>query len=252
MAESSLSLGYADLRKAVGRFLGFGGTSGNWTADQIDEIAGYLDAGLRRFETAYDWRFLRVTTTIATVADDYDTTLPDNFGYMLGDLTFATVDNGWDRIRLVTEDEIRKLRQSPTNTTGKPKFAAVRPRTTDGTTGQRFEIIYWPTPDAIYTLSYQYRILTSQLSSGAPYPYGGMLHAETIKAAIMAEAERTSDDEEGVHEAKYQKLLAQSIMVDQRGEAEYFGYNGDHSDLGTQGFNRRDWMNSTTVGGVQY
>ncbi len=252
MSESSLSMGRPDFMKALGRFLGYGGTSGNWSADQADELQTIVDAGLRKFYTAFDWRFLKPTTTQATTAADYDYTLPDNFGYMIGDLTFATSDNAWHNVRIVPEQEIRTLRMTPTSTTGRPQLAAVRPRTTDGTTGQRFELILWPTPDAIYTLTYQYRILTSQLTSGAPYPYGGMQHGETMMEAMLAVAEERYDDEKMIHNQSYREMLQQSILMDQGHGAEFFGYNGDSSDGAGWMSNRRDRMNGTTVGGVQY
>jgi hypothetical protein len=251
MSESTLSMGYPDYRKLIGRFLGYGGTSTNWSADQIDEIQFVMDSGLRRFYTAYDWRFLKPVTTQATVASTYNYTLPDAFGFMIGDLTYATTDSGWDRIRLVEEMEIRRLRQTPTNTTGRPRLAAVRPLTTTGSTGQRFELIFYPTPDAVYTLTYQYRALPYQITASLPYPFGGEMHAETILEAMLAVAEERHDDEKGIHNQTYLTMLQQSILMDQQQGAEFFGYNGDFSD-GNNLINRRDRINPTTFNGVQY
>ncbi len=74
MAESSLSIGVANLRQEVGAFLGYGGTSGNWSAAQLSEINRIVSSGVRRVyyppamdsETlAYEWSWLRPTSTLA-------------------------------------------------------------------------------------------------------------------------------------------------------------------------------------------
>jgi len=77
MAESTLSLEYDDFMAEVGGFLGYGVTSGNWSAAQAAEILRYVQAGVRQFyyppavdgtQDAYEWSFLKPTTTITTIA----------------------------------------------------------------------------------------------------------------------------------------------------------------------------------------
>ena len=45
MAEPTLSLTYTDLTEAVGHFLGYGGTTANWSADQTAEIDDIVQSG---------------------------------------------------------------------------------------------------------------------------------------------------------------------------------------------------------------
>ena len=177
--------------------------------------------------------------------------MPDSFGYLIGEMTYATADNGFCAVQQVPEQEIRKLQQTATSTTGKPRFVSIRPTTTTGASGQRFQGTLWPTPDAVYTLTYQYHVLMDSISASYPYPYGGMAHAETILEACLSAAEQQLDDEAGLHTAEYEKRLVESIKYDMQMEPEFYGYNGDSSGE-RGGYDRRQFMSRTTVGGVTY
>ncbi|GAG52808.1 unnamed protein product, partial [marine sediment metagenome] len=92
MTESGLSIGWTELQKEVGFFLGYGRTVDNWSAAQTAEIAVIVQSGYRRVlypmavnaETpGYEWSFLRPTTPLAIIADDGDYDLPDDFGRMI-------------------------------------------------------------------------------------------------------------------------------------------------------------------------
>lgn len=74
MAESGLSIGYPELKSCVGFFLGYGRTSGDWSAAQKSEIESYIHSGVRRvyFPAAvdkgtigYEWTWLKPTTTLS-------------------------------------------------------------------------------------------------------------------------------------------------------------------------------------------
>lgn len=248
MADSTLTIARPELITSVGYFLGYNPSS--LSAAQSAEIQRYIDSGLRRFFMAYNWRFLKPKTTLATVAATSDYTMPDSFGYLIGEMTYATADLGFTAIQLIPEQEIRKLQQFAT-TSAKPRYVSIRPVTTAGSTGQRFQATLWPTPDAVYTLTYQYHVLMDAVTSGAPYTYGGMAHSETILEACLAAAEQQADDEIGIHSQLYEQRLAESIKYDNQLEAEFFGYNGDPG-MDRGGYDRRNFMNRTTVAGVTY
>ena len=240
MAESSLSLGFPELRTAIGFFLGYGRSSGSWSADAILEIAEVLNAGLRQFyfpppvgnETPHEWSFLRPTTTMDTAADDGDYDMPDNFGGLDGDMYFDTAENISGPIEIIGEHQIRKMRESGGGTqSGIPRYGAIRPKAGTGTTGQRQELILHPRPAGIYTLHYRYKVLADAITSGAPYPLGGMAHAETLLASCLAAAENKLDDEKGVKWDYFMERLAASVSHDRKAmPPEKLGYNGDASD----------------------
>lgn len=239
--ESTLSLSLTDLRKEVGWFWLGERTSSNWSSDETTQIDEIINSGLRQFyhpvpgpnaAKGHKWSFLEPTTTLATVADTENYTLSANFGGMIGPLTYANTDNRWFPIEITGENRIRILRQRDySETTTDPKLAAIRPISSDGGNGQRFQLMLWPTPDKAYTLSYRYHALPNKLTAAKPYPLGGEAHAETILESCLAVAESRMDNVAGIHSAAFQQRLAASIAYDQEmNTPERMGYNGDGSE----------------------
>ena len=73
MAESSLSIGWSDLKAEVGFFIGYGRSSANWSAAMITEIESLVQSGIRLVYyppavseqvNGYEWSWLRPTTTL--------------------------------------------------------------------------------------------------------------------------------------------------------------------------------------------
>jgi len=333
MAESTLSMGYAEYRAELGDYLGYGRTTGNWSAAQITQVQAHMDSGLRQFYSppplptkprGHQWTFLHPVTTIATVAaystgtvtsasavvtltggtfpswaatngtlvvdstehsiasrdgdtqitldsapssafsadsytlnhdGNYD--LPDAFGSIESRFTFDAADNKYEPLRVVNEEQIRNMRQRPSADSW-PRYAAIRPKATTGSAGLRFEVMFWPTPNAAYTLSYAYTALPGKLTTSLPYPLGGMLHAETILASMLAAAEQRANGEKGIMWNTFMERLGASIVIDGKATtASFLGYNGDASDRrgGYYGSNnrcRRDVLDSVTYDGTLY
>ena len=231
MAESTLSDQYDDLMLTVAVFLGYGRNSTNWGATRTAQMADIIKSGLRQFyypPMPHAWSFLKPVTTLITAADDYDYDLPDDYGGINGSFTYS-VSTLYPAISVVGEGQIRDARQGYTPS-GRPKVAAIRPKTSDGTEGQRFEVIFWPTPNGIWTLGYCYNVLPDKIQTLNPYHYGGMAHAETVLASCLSIAEERMNDEHGIHYEKFQERLAASIEYDLKSNMpDYFGYNGDGS-----------------------
>ncbi len=237
MAESSLSLGYPELRSAIGYYLGYGITSGNWSTAQIAEIQMCLDSGLRQFYdppplqpggSRYEWLFMKPVTTLSTAVGVSTVTLPDSYGGLDGELTYASGVQIFP-IRVVGEDEVRKAQQQTSNSSGPPYMCCVRPVSADGiTTGQRYQAEFFPTPDQIYVLTYKRNFLANNISATYPYPWGGEVHAETIQASCIAAAERIVDDvSNGPKWQYFMERLGSSIESDRRNGRQYFGKNDD-------------------------
>lgn len=238
MAESSLSIGYPELRREIGRFLGIGRDPAGWTADQVTDVEDILKAGLRQFYfpqeagDSHRWSFLYPVTTLTTVSGTQTYNLPDDYGAIQGRMTFpANSGICYRPIQIVSEEMIREYAQRDTNNT-RPRCAAIRPKPFDGTSGQRWQILFWPVPDAAYTLSYRYQANPAQLSTDAPYPLGGMKHAETIIESCLSVAESRMNDELGIHSANYQRLLLASIQQDRMNHTPHtYGYNSDNESI---------------------
>lgn len=240
MAESTLSLTNNEYRVATARHLGYGTDYDALAATEKSAIDDCIERALRVFYfstlgpngNAYQWTFLRPIATLTTVADTAEYELPSECGGIEGSLTFVTTTGSYCSVPLVGEYRIRERRQTVVNQTGIPQMAAVRPKAHSGTKGQRYEVVFWPTPDAAYEFEYRMIAYPNAITPESPWPYGGAVHSQTLLQGCIAQAELSKDGTLGVQTAAYEKLLAASVSADsQLQRPEYLGYNGDRSDL---------------------
>lgn len=146
--------------------------------------------------------------------------LPDNFGSLESPLTFEASTH-YPPLTTIGEAEVR-ARQQRTTTAGRPQFAALRARSAP-TTGQRWDLLLTPTPDAEYTLWYRYVVLMDALTAGQ-YPLGGMQHAEAIRASCLAAAEERENDQRGAKWDEFITKLTAAIALDKTiTSPEFFG-----------------------------
>lgn len=243
MAESELSLQFADFQAEIGEYLGEGRSG--WDTPMTNRIAAVINRGyamalkpppLQGKTKGHDWSYAEPTTSLTTTAGDYDQDLPDNFGAIIGPLTFASDTAGKSAVRVVSEGMIRQFRQGIV-TSGQPVYAAVRPKGSfDGSAGQRSEIIFYPTPDAAYVLSFKMSlIVANRLDASNPYPIGGMSFSYLVLAACLAVAEKTYRDGETAKQQDFLVQLAAEISRDLQNAPEFLGYNGDRSAGGQCG-----------------
>ncbi len=208
--EPSLSLRYRDYMNEVSHFLHLGDDYSVLIAADLARVDMQVQSGVRRVYAAHDWSFLEPSTTLTTVASTGDYDAPDEFGGTIyGNMTFAADSGAYHVIVLIGEGQIIKNRQNSTSA-GRPRFCAVRHKSSTGSSGQRFEILLDPIPDAVYTLTYVYPALKNKLTTNNPYPLGGMAHSETVLQACLAAAEAGEDDEIGLHEGLYRAALERS------------------------------------------
>ena len=218
------------------------GTHGSLVIDTVEYvIASRTDD--TTLELAVAWAETTETASEYLLQHDGNYDLPDDFGGMEGDIVVES-ETYKPNLVMVGEGRIRTLRQqAPYNvnsgSTTTPFYAAVRPKEqTDTTVGQRFEILFYPIPNNVYTLSYVKRILPEMLvDTTLEYPYGGAEHAETILAACLSVAEEQENGNQlggnKVYDKKklFQERLAASIQLDKmKNNVDFFGYNRDNSD----------------------
>ena len=241
MAESSNSMGWTDFKLEVADFLGYGRTSTDWDTGQTGRIEACVHMGVRQFyqppalseqvqrgEGVHEWSFIKPTTTLTTTSGDYDQDAPDDFGSLAGPMYFApTIAN--HRVEKVSEGMVLAQRQIGT-TTDHPRMVAMRWTAQDGTTGQRAEFLFWPTPGGAYVLTYSYYVLQGKLTTAAPYPLGGAAHAKTIMDSCLDYAAgmyRT--DQYELRHRLYLESLRGSIAHDNRFGWDTLGYNASHT-----------------------
>lgn len=234
MSESTLTLGLLDLRNYVAEYLGWSVSD----ATALTKIDNAIQSGLRLFyvppltpgeRTPHDWSFLHPVTTLDTTAADEDQDLPDDFGHIEGTFTYEP-EVSTHQIRVVGEGRLRQMREA-LDQDGDIEYAAIRWKSNDGTTGQRQEVMWYPTPDDTYTLTYRYYALPFKLTTSLQYPLGGEPHSQTILAACLAAAEERFNGGRGSKWEGFLERVQASIAVDRRNNPVVLGYNRDRSDV---------------------
>jgi hypothetical protein len=162
--------------------------------------------------------------TFLVARDPANYSLPDDFGRLIGELHFAP-DSNYASVILIPLDTLLEMRARE-DRTDTPRYAAVRAKTEDRTTGQRWEILFWPRPSVSHTISYQYEAYSGALSDSYPYPLGGMSLAELFTESCLAVAEQRLNDEVGLHTQAYQALLVDAVARDRKRSPRHYGYMG--------------------------
>lgn len=263
--EPTLSLKVSDLQAEVGLFLGWGKgadfSDPAWTPRQQAVIESVVKSGLRQFYfpepldgQTYDWSFLKPVTTLTLADGETVVPLPDDYGGFEGTITLASdAGQSYWPIELMPIGTVYAQQSRLPDTTGRPLYACEEPlRGAGALQGQRFQLRFWPTADADYSVRFQYYLSPDALTGATPYAYGGSMHAETILESCLAIGEQRIDDAADVHTKKWQMRLAASISIDRRTKPQKIGYNGDNSD-GRQWTRRSLWgLNPVSVNGVDY
>ena len=258
MAESTLSIAFTDLQTEAGAYLGYTTDTSVWSNARTAEVARIVKSGLRRFYKAdgtHRWSFLYplMQLNLSSGVGDYD--LPDDCGGLWGSaLTLRTDDSGYRDVTLMPEGDVRSARVQSPSSSGDPYMAAVRPKAMlqGSGVGQRLELILYPVPGSTYTLEFRYYVLPDALDSTKTLPYGGMIHAETLREAVLSACEISREDMQGPHTQEFNRLLAISIQDDKflLGPA-HLGYNGDCSDgMAADDDLRRRFPNTITYNGA--
>lgn len=215
----ALQVHYDDLRRELGLFLSIGRDPANWTSVHVEDVAAIIRAALRRFywplpvspdQPRHIWSFLAPKATLATISGQQRYDLPEDFHSLETDGFVAPVVSDQPKVARVAPETIEAL-HAQAERSGAPQYFAIRHKPVGG-----YEVVFYPTPDAAISLTYQYSVTPDELSSDNPLPLGGAQHSQTIIEACLAEAEKTMQDEEGVHEKRFRELLIASILLDQQ------------------------------------
>lgn len=238
MAESTLSISYSGLVVEVGVFLGYRSDSADWTPDQMAEVDRYIQAGVKQFyyppaapnvEAGYTWSFLSPTAILVTEADTGSYDLSDDMGRVIDDFYFDDQQHRPSVIQ-VGENRINACLQRDPDT-GVPKVATVRYKAQVAGEGHRMEAVFYPTPDAVYTLHYQYEAYSGKLSESNPYPLGGMRYSELVLESCLSVAEQRANDDMGAHTASFNRLLATGVAYDRKQGAKCYGRMGQPQEI---------------------
>jgi len=177
--------------------------------------------------------------------------LPDDFGQPDSWFTYDA-STSRNPIKRVAATDFLAMRTGCA-TTGYPSAAAIRAKTStfDNTSGQRFEVLFYPLADAAYTLGYSYYILAeNDLDTDDEYPLGGQVHSQAILDCCIAAARYYFHDMTiGEYKEAIRAAISDSIDRDNQLAPTSLGYNADRSDRGTTHW-RDDNTYYATVNGV--
>lgn len=217
-SDATLGLDYNTLLREVGRFLGYDRDPGNWEPDQLTDVVDVVRSGLRNFyyptlPEPYAWSFMRPATTLSVSQSTEAYTLPTAFGGLVSEGFTYAFGTQHAMVSRAGEEDIRAMYAS-SSAQGPPAYYSIRPRAQVAGAQQLYEVLFYPIPDAAYTLSYRFATQPPAIDGTNIYPMGGSMHAETILESCLAVAETKFDDEPGVHSQRFQVCLAASVQID--------------------------------------
>lgn len=260
MAESTLNLTLTDLQAGVAEYLGFSRDSTKWDNDKKAQIAAAIASGLRQFYFApilpgqtvpHEWSFLQPVYTLPIRSGTADYELPDNFAAIAGEIVLvqSTMNDGYP-IREVAPERIWLFRQNP-DAPAVPRYAAIQTKVPAGASTPRYEIMFWPTPDASYEIVFRYSMIPNAISTDAPFAVCGVQHAETLLASCIAAAETMYVDGQMDRNTRYLQFLATSIARDASASAPDF-IGGRQRRLRVPRMERRDDGRGVRIEGFHF
>ena len=221
---ATLQLTFEDLYNRVAKFLGTYGSSGPSGANLTDAQDIVNDA-YTQFITAHDWTFLKPSQQLTTITGQHIYGLPDDFYHMLTDLQFGA-GTSYPPVQEVSVDAVMEMRSIETVSSW-PTYYAIRPTAYDKEVGQSWEILFYPTCDAAYTLNFRYRILTDKLENADDIPIGGAEHTQLLRQMSLAEAELQKEKTIGPQGQQAANQLQGAVNQDSKRNPHRLGYNGN-------------------------
>ena len=182
------------------------------------------------------WGFLRPYFSFVTVADQEDYGLPSDFGGVDGSLYYQRSDGKVHSIAKTDPSRIQYLRQRDSiSLTGCPSEYAIVTDYPSGLEQASNIIMFWPTPDAAYTLKVRYFIIAQLLSDNNPYPACDAYHNQTLIESCLAVAEERLEDQQSLHTTNFMQRLASSVAHDrEKYSPDHMSMDMDRSDNYTQ------------------
>ncbi|MEM7820008.1 MAG: hypothetical protein QW761_00170 [Candidatus Aenigmatarchaeota archaeon] len=243
MSNSSFSLevSFDDLRRELGRFLGWSRDPNKWSSDQKLDAEDIIRSALRRVywptdvnlgQVDHAWSFLESTVELNLNPSQTTYELPDDFEDIVGPWYFRD-RAAYGPIKVIPPSMFLQ-RRSQYRQTGIPMYAAFFANS--GTSRRmKWTVMFYPSPSESVVVWARYHISPGVLldvnSQERKYPLGGPHMAELFVEAVLAVAEEKLMDLPGIHSQQFQLMLASAIKRDGRGNyAETFGDYGDRGN----------------------
>jgi hypothetical protein len=216
------------IRKRLGLKRGYGSVIENWNDQEKELIENFIADGLEMFynQSSYEWSFMTPVEDLTIVEGTTELALPLSFGFLAGDIYFASSSGASMPMELMNPPKVMMQRQLDSTRTGRPQVCAIDERAPSQTHGQRKYLIFWPEADDDYDIQLRFSVLPEMLSTNNQYPWGAAAHGQTILQACMAKSEQF-DEVMGLQTNLYMISLEASKNYDRRVKAQTIGYSGD-------------------------
>lgn len=186
------------------------------TSDQKTIAKAVVNRGYRELVTKADWTCLHPPATLSiTTGSTGDFDLPAGFAYMESGPIFHAADSGLLSVKQSTPGEILAKRAQGTSGSY-PLLWAIRAKTFTNTTGQRWQLMTWPTPGVAVTVTYQFKSDPADMSNDAEYPVGGLAFNLAVRAFALKHAEFDKSQADGPRARQAQEALLSALLEDER------------------------------------
>jgi hypothetical protein len=238
---ASLRLTYTDVYTKVSETLGTGSSPG--TAD-LATAKGIALRAYRRWlmpidastGKAYQWSFLRQTTTLSTVSGTDTYKLPTGF---------SSLEVSFKHTTPQSTNPIQKPldfiydQKSATTGNSDPLYYAIKTGDYNKKTGQELSVIFNPTPNGVFTYYYTYILTPPAPVDSTDIFIGSELGSEAILELALAVAETQEDGVLGVH-SKLAEGMVQALI----GADKQTAYSGN---IGSMNINKDNGIRRTSV-----
>ena len=222
----SLILTFGDMYNRVSDFLGTGATP---TGTPLTDAQDIVHRGYRQFlypinpktGRTHLWSFLKTEAMIITQEGVLEYELPDDFGYFWYPPKYDS-DVNRPNPQPTSVARLRALLSIDSSNTYPQLFSITADRY-DPLTGQRYKLMFYPTPDSNYTFRYGYIIEPVKLVNSTDLFIGGTRSSEAILEYSLAVAEQQEDDTIGIHTQLAAKLTVELINADLKNTPDSLG-----------------------------
>lgn len=225
--QNNVQLSYSEIRRNVGRLLGFGSDPDTFDASSVLATDDAIRSGLRDFYwpsvngAPYEWSFLRKLISITLSASSRQYSLPVNFVRLASAIT---IDGEDYPLRQISESAIRSMSQSNPES-GNPVYFAIVPDETAIASGDTaYKLSFYPVPDDSSSVVQFWYAFSPMIDLTAGGPLGGVNYSSAVIECCLARAELAMNLESlnqtgGIHIVRAERSLSMAIESDRNLQA---------------------------------
>ncbi|MFA5158161.1 MAG: hypothetical protein WC451_03195 [Patescibacteria group bacterium] len=171
----------------------------------------------------HQWSFMKKISTVNTIADQWEYDLPADFDYFFMMPKFVA-DTNYPNPSPASVERIIEMRSLGISGTY-PAYCALQAGQYAPATGQKYKLLLHPPPNGVYGITFGYVMSPPKPTEDTDCFIGGMKASEAILQSALAVAERTKEDNSGVHTREAARLIGELIKADVSHAPSTVGYN---------------------------